>query len=154
MGEDISRDGSSGSWNAISSSLGARPSCLNQDDAQVHNINAVKEYARRREERRCKREAAKKNSVPEVDMQDKITADDRPGNIKDNRRQRAFVWYAHMNSPTRKEFKRKVEASASSIDIIPEDVDLLPWTVTGRVVNIPEMNAITRACILKNDLSC
>jgi hypothetical protein len=36
-----------------------------------------------------------------------------------------------------------------SIDITPEDVDLLPWNLTGRVVNIAKMNAIIRASILK-----
>jgi hypothetical protein len=156
----ISRDGSSRNLNASSSSLDASSSSLDVSSSswkhtQDHYISPVQlpritvEQSRQREERRCKREAAKKNSVPEVDVQYKIMApNDRPVNIKDNRRQRAFVWYAHMNSPTRTEFKRKVEASASSIDILPEDVDLLPWNLTGKVVNVPKMNAIIRASIL------
>jgi hypothetical protein len=152
---DISQDGSSGSLDASSSSLDACSSSWNQDHPQYHRISAeqlrtiTEEHTRRREERRCKREAAKKNSLPEVDMQDKRTADDTICNIKDDRRQRAFVWYAHMDTPNRTEFKRKVAAAESSIDITPEDVDLLPWNLTGRLVNISKMNAITRTSILK-----
>jgi (2Fe-2S) ferredoxin len=156
---DISQDGSSGSLDASSSSLDASSSNWNQDHTQYHRVSAeqvrtiTEEHTRRREERRRKREAAKKNSMPEVDMPDKKTADE------DNRRHRAFLWYARMDSPARTEFKRKVaatESSSSSIDITPEDIDLLPWNLTGRLVNISKMNDITRASILKkeHDISC
>jgi hypothetical protein len=85
---------------------------------------------------------AKKDSMPEVDVQDKRTVDE-----DNRRRERAFFWYARMDLPTRTEFKRKVEES--SMDTTPEDIDLLPWNLTGKQVNISKMNAITRASILK-----
>jgi hypothetical protein len=146
---DISLNGSS------SSSLDASSGSWNQDHTQDRLVSAnhlltikvEEEHKRRREERRREREAAKKESMPEVNMQDKRTADD----IKDYRRERAFLWYARMATPTRTEFKRRVAAvqSSSSLDITPEDVDLLPWNETGRVVNVAKMNAIIRARILK-----
>jgi hypothetical protein len=111
---------------------------------QLLKIKVKEEHKHRREERRRKREVAKK-SIPEVDMQDKISAD---GNIKDVRRELAFLWYTKMGNPTRSEFKRNV-AAVESMPIAPEDIDLLPWNLTGRVVNIDEMNAIIRASILK-----
>jgi hypothetical protein len=73
------------------------------------------------------------------------------GRVKDDRLERAFAWYARMSTPTRTEFKRRVEAmeTSSSLDVTPEDVDLLPSNESGRVVNIAKMNAIVRARILK-----
>jgi hypothetical protein len=165
---DISRNGSSGSLDTSSS-------IWNQDHTQDHRVSAEtekkdkkkekkekertqdhrksanqlltikveEEHKRRREERRRKREVAKK-SVPKVDMQDKISAD---GNIKDVRRELAFLWYTRMGNPTRSEFKRKV--AVVEVPITPEDIDLLPWNLTGRVVNMEQMNAIIRASILK-----
>jgi hypothetical protein len=87
--------------------------------------------------------------MPEVDMPVKRTVDE-----DNRRRERAFFWYARMDSPTRTEFKRKV--AESSMDITPEDIDSLPWNLTGRMVNIAKMNAITLASILQklHDLSC
>ena len=89
--------------------------------------------------------------MPDVDTQDKRKADATAGSIMEDRRERAFIWYARMATPTRTEFKRRVAAvdSSSSIDITPEDIDLLPWNETGRVVNIAKMNSIIRARIQK-----
>jgi hypothetical protein len=91
-------------------------------------------------------------SMPQVDVQEKCAAEDTKSNIKvarrDDRLERTFQWYTRMASPIREDFKRRV-ADVDSIDITPEDVDLLPWNLTGRVVNIAKMNAIIRASILK-----
>jgi hypothetical protein len=83
--------------------------------------------------------------------QDKTKADATADSIIGNRRERAFVWYARMATPTRAEFKRRVAVvdSSSSIDITPEDIDFLPWNETGRVVNVAKMNTIIRARIQK-----
>jgi hypothetical protein len=163
------------SGNDSSGSLDASSSSLNQDNTQHHHesadhllmikveiarnrrreerhllrIKVKNEHKRRREERRRKREVANKKSMPEVDMQDKRTADDRTlRNMKADRLERAFLWYTRMATPTRTEFKRKV-AAEESIDITPEDVDLLPWNLTGRFVNIATINAILRVSILE-----
>jgi hypothetical protein len=149
---DISRNGSSGSADTTSSSW-------DQDHTQDHRVSAEQlrtikveeEHKRKKEERRRKREEATKKSMPAVDEQEKSTADTR-SNIKearcDDRLERAYQWYTRMATPSRKEFKRRV-ADVVSIDITPEDIDLLPWNLTGRVVNIAKMNAIIRASILK-----
>jgi hypothetical protein len=154
---DISLNSSvSSDLDASSCSLDTSSSSLNMDhtsDADnLLTIKVVEAHERRREEHRRKREATKKTSMPELDKKDKIkscyaTAD----SMKDDRRERAFTWYAHMATPTRAEFKRMVAdlESLSSIEITLEDIDLLPWNETGRVVNVAKMNAITMARIMK-----
>jgi hypothetical protein len=151
---DTFRNGSSGSLDTGSSIWG-------QDRTRDHKVSAEQlrtskveeEYKRKKEERRRKREEATKKSMPQVDVQERSTAKDTKGNTKgaelDDRLERAFQWYTRMASPFRHDFKRRV-ADMESIDITPEDVDLLPWNSTGKFVNIAKMNAIIRASILKN----
>ena len=114
---------------------------------QLLTIKVVDEHKHRRDETRLRREAAKKN-MPKVDLQNKIRADGRPCKHKDVRRERAFLWYTRLGTPNRTQFKRKVTA-AESINVTPRDIDLLPWNLTGRSVNIAKMNAMVRASILK-----
>jgi hypothetical protein len=143
-----------------SGSLDTSSSSLDQDHTQddrvsVEQLQASKveeEHNRKKEERRRKKEEAKK-SMPEVDVQDKSTEEETRRNIEETRRddrlERAFLWYTRMASPSRKEFKRQI-ATQESIDITPEDVDLLPWNETGsRVMNIATMDAMIRARMLK-----
>jgi hypothetical protein len=149
------------SWNDITGSLNTSSSIWDPDQTQDDNVSAEQlqtikveeEHKRKREERRRKREEATKKNMPQVDAQAKCTAEDTKGNIKgaelDNRLERTYQWYTRMASPFRKDFKRRV-ADMETIDITPEDVDLLPWNLTGRVVNIAKVNAIIRASILKN----
>jgi hypothetical protein len=112
-------------------------------DDHLLTIKFVDEHKGRREETRLKREAEKKN-MPEVDTQLIRTTDDRPCKHKDTRRQRAFLWYTRLDMPTRRHFKRKVTA-AESINVTTRDIDLLPWSLTGRVVNMEKMKAMVRA---------
>jgi hypothetical protein len=150
---DIFRDVSIGSLDTSSSSW-------DKDHTEDQRGRAIQlrtgkvedeEQNHKREERHRKRDEATKNIMPQVDVQETSTAKDTEGNTKEaelDRLERAFQWYTRMASPIRKDFKRRV-ADVKSIDITPEDVDLLPWNLTGRVVNIAKMNAIIRASILK-----
>jgi hypothetical protein len=100
---DISLNDSSGSLNA-GLDAGSSSSEL------LQKIKVEKEHKRRREPRRSKREAAKKKSMPEVDMQDTRTVDDTTlGNIKDDRRSPVFLRPKRMTTPTPTELKRQVE---------------------------------------------
>jgi hypothetical protein len=108
-------------------------------------IKVEEEHKRRREERQRKREMAKK-SMPKVDTQHKIGADHTTCKHKDVRRERAFVWWTRLGTPTRAEFKRKV-AAVESINVTPRDIDLLPWNLTGRSVNVAKLTATIRASI-------
>jgi hypothetical protein len=110
-------------------------------------MKVEEEHKRRREERQRKREMAKK-SMPKVDTQHKIGADHTTCKHKDVRRERAFVWWTRLGTPTRAEFKRKVTA-VESINVTPRDIDLLPWNLTGRTVNVAKMTATIRASIMK-----
>jgi hypothetical protein len=114
-------------------------------DDQLPTTKVVDEHKRRREE--PKREAAKIN-IPKVDVQHRRTADDRPCKHKDVRRERAFLWYTRLGMPSRSQFKRKVTA-AESINVTPRDIDLLPWSLTGRAVNMEKLKAMVRASVLK-----
>jgi hypothetical protein len=114
-------------------------------DDQLPTTKVVDEHKRRREQ--PKREAAKSN-IPKVDVQHRRTADDRPCKHKDVRRQRAFLWYTRLGMPTRSQFKRRVTA-AESINVTPRDIDLLPWSLTGRAVNMEKLKAMVRASVLK-----
>jgi hypothetical protein len=109
------------------------------------------EHTRKREERRLKREAAKK-SMPEIDVHDKKTAEDTRSEVKgarqNNRLERAFLWYIRMGTPTCAEFKRQI--ASQKVDITTKDVDLLAWNEKGtRVVNITAMNAMIMTKMLK-----
>jgi hypothetical protein len=151
---DISRNGSSGSADTTSSSW-------DQDHTQDHRVSAEQlrtikveeEHKHKKEERRRKREEAAKESMPQVDVQGKCTTEDKEGNIRgtelNEKLESVYQWYTRMANPIRKDFKRRV-ADMESIDITPEDVDLLPWNLTGKMVNIAKVNAIIRASILKN----
>jgi sRNA-binding protein len=146
------------SLNGSSGSLDAGSCSWNQDHTQDHHISrqllrikVEEEHKRKREERRLKREAAKKN-VLEVDAQAKNTAEDTRSIIKEahrnDRLERAFLWYTRMGTPTRAEYKRHI--ASQKVDITPEDVNLLTWNENGTgVVNITTMNAMVMTRMLK-----
>jgi hypothetical protein len=124
---------SDSSWNAISDSLDTSSTSMCWD--QDHTQDVEEEHNRRRAERLRKREAAKK-SMPEVKRADHTACCER-----------AFEWYTRLGMPTRTEFKRKATAM-ESINLTPIDIDLLPWNLTGRAVNVAKMNAMVRASVL------
>jgi hypothetical protein len=103
------------------------------------NVESNEEKDNRRRERRQRRETAKSKNKSREDAKETVvgSSDDA------RRRQLAFSWYSQMSAPNRLEFKRKV-AALYSLNITPDDVDLLPWNATGSAVNIKKMNALTR----------
>jgi hypothetical protein len=127
-----------------------------QDHTHIFRVSAKQlrtmvdeEHKSKREERRRKREEAEKKSMPEVDVQDKSTVEDTRSNIHDDRFERVFLLYTRMHTPTRTEFKWQI--ATQSIDITPEDADLLAWNETGtRVTNIATTNAMIKARRLKH----
>jgi hypothetical protein len=142
-----------------SGSLDASSSSRDQDHTQEHPVSAEqlraieieKEHNRKREERRLRREEAKKSEpevdVSEADVQDKSMPEDTkeltPSEIEEanrnDRRERAFLWYTRMGNLIRSEFKRKI--ASQKVDITPEDVDLLAWHENGTIlVNYTAMN--------------
>ena len=57
------------------------------------------------------------------------------------RTQRAYSWYSKLAQPGRDAFKKKI-VLMKNMDIIPEDIDLLPWNGMGTMVNVSKLNAI------------
>jgi hypothetical protein len=155
-----------------SGSLDANSSNWDQDHAQEHCVSTEqlraieieKEHNRKREERRLRREAAKKNmpevDVPEEDVQDKSTVEDTREYTqseieeasRNDRLERAFLWYTRMGNPIRAEFKRQI--ARQEVDITREDADLLAWNENGtRVVNYTTMNAKIMTRMLKQSVT-
>jgi hypothetical protein len=116
-------------------------------DDQLPAIKVVDEHKRRREENRLKTEAGKKN-MPKVDTQYTLRVDHTTCKHKDVRRERAFLWYTRLGTPTRRQFKRKV-AAVEWINVTPREIDLLPWGLTGRAVNMEKMKVMVRAGVLR-----
>jgi hypothetical protein len=99
---------------------------------------------RRKEERRQKREATKSKDKSGEDMKELVV-----GSSEDaRRRQLAFSWYSQMSAPDRSEFKRKV-AALHSLNITPDDVDLLPWNATGSEVDIAKLNTLSKVSLMR-----
>jgi hypothetical protein len=115
-----------------------------KDGGKVASGVDEEERKQRKEERRQKREAAKSKDTSAEDVKEIVvdTSDDA------RRRQLAFSWYSQMSEPDRSEFKRKV-AALHSLNITPDDVDLLPWNATGSVVDVAKMNTLTKANLIK-----
>jgi hypothetical protein len=134
-------DASSSSWDED------RTQDDREGDDHVLRISVEEELKRRREGRLHKREATKKN-MSKLDTQYNRGTDHTACQHKDVRRERAFRWYTRLGKPTRTQFKRKVTAE-KWIHVIPRDIDLLPWRLTGRVVNMKKMKAMVRASVLK-----
>jgi hypothetical protein len=118
---------------------------INLDSTDTENVGKAEsgvdeeKRKRRKEERRQKREAAKSNDTSGEDVKEIVVGTSNDA----RRRQLAFSWYSKMSEPDRSEFKRKVKA-LHSLNITPDDVDLLPWNATGSAVNIAEMNTLLR----------
>lgn len=64
-----------------------------------------------------------------------------------------FIWYARMGQPTRENMKRRIAARQEEfMDIVPSDVDLLPWNSTGSLISVKNMNAFIFANDSKNSV--
>lgn len=57
------------------------------------------------------------------------------------RAQRAYSWYSKLAQPSRDAFKKRI-GSMKNLDIVAEDVDLLPWNAMGTMVNVAKLNAL------------
>jgi hypothetical protein len=114
-----------------------------KEERQRKREQVEEEHKRKREARRQKRVEAKKTSTAKEFPEWKIEEDS-----KEVRRERAFQWYARLATPCRNDFKLRV-ADMASVDITEDDVDSLPWNLTGSRVNIAKMNYIARVSIMK-----
>jgi hypothetical protein len=114
-----------------------------KEERQQKREQVEEEHKRKREARRQKRVEAKKTSTAKEFPEWKIEEDS-----KEVRRERAFQWYARLATPCRNDFKLRV-ADMASVDITEDDVDSLPWNLTGSRVNIAKMNYIARVSIMK-----
>jgi sRNA-binding protein len=154
---DFSQNGSGGSLDTSSSTWDQDYIQDHRVSRQLRTLQVELDHERKREERRRKREEAKK-SMPEVDVHNQNTASDTRSKIKEARRndrlERAFLWYTRMGMPNHAEFKRQI--ASQKVDITSEDVDLLAWNENGtRVVNVTTMNAMSMTKMRSNQqLKC
>eukprot|EP00977_Amphora_coffeiformis_P027836 scaffold34647_cov182-Amphora_coffeaeformis.AAC.6 len=62
---------------------------------------------------------------------------------EESRTLKAYAWYTRMSGPNKKQLKRIV-ASMKECDVVPDDIDLLPWSASGGWVDhvkIEELSA-------------
>ena len=54
-------------------------------------------------------------------------------------RERAYGWYTRMAMPPKDEMKQRIAGMSASSGVRVEDVDLLPWSASNRMVNVAKM---------------
>ncbi|GKY99128.1 hypothetical protein MPSEU_000868300 [Mayamaea pseudoterrestris] len=87
-------------------------------------------------------EPAKVAPAPEPEPDDEETETEEPEDALENRIIECFIWYARMGQPNRDNMKRRIAAKQHEfMDIIPADVDLLPWNSLGSMISVKNMNA-------------
>jgi len=64
---------------------------------------------------------------------------------EDARRERAYTWYTRMGMPTKEAMKERLEMMPSSSGITTEDVDLMPWNASEKMVNVGKMQRFLNA---------
>ena len=64
-------------------------------------------------------------------------------NWEESRAVKAYSWYTRMSGPNRKQLK-KIVASMKECDVVPDDIDLLPWSPSGGWVDHMKIDEITR----------
>lgn len=86
-------------------------------------------------------EAKQRRKEQEMKKQEKLDKAKAEANTDKARAERAYGWYTKLAMPKRDAMKKKITLIAS-IDISPDDVDLLPWNASGTMVNVAKLNAM------------
>lgn len=68
---------------------------------------------------------------------------------EESRALKAFAWYSRLTGSNRKRLK-KIVSTMKECDIVPDDVDLLPWSPSGGWVDHIKIDEMSRRC---NDLA-
>jgi hypothetical protein len=61
------------------------------------------------------------------------------------RRERCYEWYKRLSMPSKEEMKEKILSIPPSSGVTVEDIELLPWNTTERVVNPRKMQSLSVA---------
>ena len=62
---------------------------------------------------------------------------------EEGRRVRCYEWYKRLSMPSMEEMKEKILSLPPSSGILVDDIELLPWNPTGRVVNPRKMQMLS-----------
>lgn len=62
---------------------------------------------------------------------------------EEGRRGRCYDWYKRLSMPSKEEMKEKILSLPPSSGVSAEDIELLPWNPTGRVVNPRKMQMLS-----------
>jgi hypothetical protein len=81
----------------------------------------------KKKEEQAKRKEAKKKASATLDVSEH------------KRRLNAYTRYTHLSMPTRKSMKERAGMMPMSAGLSVEDVDLLPWSHDGEIVNVAKM---------------
>jgi hypothetical protein len=55
-----------------------------------------------------------------------------------------YAWWARLGQPTRSDFKRRMK-TVTPADMVPDDVDSLPWSFDGSTVMVNRINKLVNA---------
>ena len=95
----------------------------------------VRERLRKKEEAKEREE----DQMLEQKMKDAMCPTGNLDMSEAARRDRAYSWYTRMAMPTKEAMKEKVELMPTSAGLTVDDVDLLPWSMGGKMVNVAKM---------------
>jgi hypothetical protein len=90
-------------------------------------LEKVRERIRLKEEKK----QMEKYQVSELDMSEA------------GRRERCYQWYKRLSMPSKEEMKEKMLSIPPSSGVTAEDIELLPWNITERVVNPRKMQMLS-----------
>jgi hypothetical protein len=103
--------------------------------------------AKVRDRIRKKEEAKEKEEVDKLGekMQNAHNINANLDMSDDARRDRAYAWYTRMAMPNRVDMKERVNEMPASAGIGVDDIDLLPWGASGKMVNVAKMQKFINA---------
>jgi DNA repair exonuclease SbcCD ATPase subunit len=122
------------------------------DEEDVNNAKKMQElaYRSKQEARRMRSEKARERRANEDEQEaakardDQRKKDEKAKEVHGSdkaRTERAYGWYTKLAFPNKEEMIEKV-AGIANVDISIDDVDLLPWTASGKRVNVAKVNMI------------
>ena len=99
---------------------------------RAKRMEKVKERIRKQEEEKKRQEKAEKEAAKEI----------KPEPLsKQERLEHAYQWYTRCGMPTKAKMKKRIQA-IDGCEITVDDVDLLPWIIGDKMVNVAVMNRI------------
>jgi chromosome segregation ATPase len=107
-------------------------------------LSAKQEARRERQEKNRERREREEEEEQAKERDEKRKKDEKKlvehGSEK-KRMERAYGWYTKLSFPEKEDMRERI-AKIQNVDISVDDIDLLPWTPSGKRINVAKMNMI------------